>query len=172
MADRDPPGAIGRVLVRLGDAASWLFFAAFVIGTWEVAMRYLFNAPTTWAHVLSTALCVVGFAAGGAYSMARDEHLRVTVLSDRARGAVRTALRALALACGAVYLAGLSWGLWREVAMSMLRFEPHWSPELTPGPPNWPLPAFAKTLLLVGALLFLLAVVDAAIRLVARRDPR
>jgi C4-dicarboxylate transporter, DctQ subunit len=150
---------IDRALQRLGDAAAMCFAAALVISTLEVLMRYAFNAPTSWVHVSSTALCVAAFAISGAYAMARGEHMRVTVLFDRASPAWQRAGRWLALLCGAVYLLGLSWGLGREAFDALWRFDSSgWTPELTPGPPNWPLPALAKTALLAGALLFALAV--------------
>lgn len=161
------------VVERLGDALAWLFFATFAIGVVEVVARYFFGRPTTWAHVLSTTLCVCAFAVGGAYAQVRGEHLRVTVLVERLRGGRRRAAQGLALLCGAVYLAGLSWGLWREASSSLLRFDGiggSWNPEGTPGPPHWPLPALAKTVLLAGALLFLLSVLVEAWRLATHRE--
>lgn len=150
---------IDRALLRLGDAAAVCFAVALVISTLEVLMRYAFNAPTSWVHVSSTALCVVAFAISGAYAMARGEHMRVTVLIDRASPPWQHAGRWLALLCGAVYLLGLAWGLGREAIDALWRFDSSgWTPELTPGPPNWPLPAMAKGALLAGALLFALAV--------------
>lgn len=150
---------IDRALLRLGDAAAVCFAVALVISTLEVLMRYAFNAPTSWVHVSSTALCVIAFAISGAYAMARGEHMRVTVLIDRASPPWQRAGRWLALLCGAVYLLGLAWGLGREAIDALWRFDSSgWTPELTPGPPNWPLPAMAKGALLAGALLFGLAV--------------
>jgi TRAP-type C4-dicarboxylate transport system permease small subunit len=151
--------AIDRALHRLGDAAALCFAVALVISALEVAMRYAFNAPTSWVHVSSTALCVAAFAVCGAYSMARGEHMRMTAFFDRAPRGWQRVGRWLALVCGAVYLCGLAWGLGREAIDSLWRFDSsRWIPEQTPGPPNWPLPALAKGALLVGALLFLLAV--------------
>lgn len=147
----------GGFIERLGDAAAWLFFFAFAITVYEVAQRYLFAAPTDWVHVTSTALCAVGFALGGSYAMARGEHMRVTVLIDRASPRVRVAAEWLALTCGAFYLAGLLWGLVREAQQAVWRFEgAQWIPESTPGPPNWPLPALVKSALVIGAVLFLI----------------
>jgi TRAP-type C4-dicarboxylate transport system permease small subunit len=111
--DRDPGGVRGA-LIRLGNATAWLFAATFAIGVYEVVVRYAFNAPTNWVHVTSTALCVVAFAIAGGTAMAQDQHLRVTVLADRLRGPWQRAAQALALACGALYLSGLAWGLARE----------------------------------------------------------
>jgi TRAP-type C4-dicarboxylate transport system permease small subunit len=151
--------SIDRALHRLGDAAAWCFAAALVISVFEVAMRYLLGAPTSWVHVSSTALCVAAFAVSGAYAMARGEHMRVTVLFDRASPGWQRSARWLSLACGAIYLLGLFWGLGREAMAALWRFEGGaWVPEATPGPPNWPLPALAKGALCIGAALFLLAV--------------
>lgn len=167
---------IRRLLLGLGDAAGGCFALALAVSVFEVASRYLFDAPTSWAHVASTALCVSGFAIAGAYSMTLGEHLRVTLLIDRMRPGGRRACQWLALACAAVYLGGLGWGLGREAWQSVWRFDGfgnalRWVPETTPGPPNWPLPAIAKTMLLIGALLFTLAVLYAAWCLTTRCDP-
>lgn len=155
-----------RILLRLGDAASCCFAVALVISVVEVLLRYAFNAPTSWVHASSTALCVAAFAVSGAYAMVRGEHMRVTVVLDRASPRWQRASRWLGALCGIVYLLGLGWGLWREAASSVWRFDGNvWRPELTPGPPNWALPAFAKTSLFIGAVLFLLAVVHDAWKL-------
>lgn len=157
---------IDRLLHRLGDVAALCFAIALVISTLEVLMRYAFNAPTSWVHATSTSLCVVAFAISGAYAMARGEHMRVTVLVDRAPPSWQQAGRWLALVCGAVYLLGLAWGLGREAIDAVWRFDSSgWTPELTPGPPNWPLPALAKASLLLGALFFMLAVIRDAFAL-------
>lgn len=166
-------GALARAVLASGHAGAWLFFATFLIGVFEVVARYAFSAPTTWAHVTSTALCVTAFALGGAYAMAQDAHMRVTVVSDRLSPSWQRAAALLSLTCGAIYLAGLGWGLAIEARQSLWRFDGMdgaWTPEETPGPPHWPLPAFAKTVLLLGAVLFLLAVIDSARRRL-RRPP-
>ncbi len=42
-----------RVTDALGWLGAWLFFAVGGMITYEVVMRYLFNAPTIWAEELS-----------------------------------------------------------------------------------------------------------------------
>lgn len=166
----NPPDRLGRALLRLGDAAGLMFAIAFVISVLEVALRYLFGAPTSWVHASSTALCVAAFAISGAYSAVRGEHMRVTLLFDRAAPRWQQAGRWLAVLCGAVYLVGLAWGTGREAVQSLWRVEAgRWLPEFTPGPPNWPLPALAKAMLLLGVLLFLAAVLRDAWQLLRRR---
>lgn len=147
-----------RLSLRIGDAAAWLFLAAIAITLWEVAARYLLNAPTSWAHALATVLCGVAFALGGAHALARDEHVRIGVLYDRFRPRAKRAASLLGFALGVFYLGGLGLGFWDQAVEAIWRFDWNgaWSPELTPGPPNWPLPALLRGALVAGTLLFLL----------------
>jgi TRAP-type C4-dicarboxylate transport system permease small subunit len=148
----------------VGRLAAWLFLLAAGVTVYEVAARYLFGAPTTWAHETTTTLCAVGFALGGAFAFARNEHIRITVLVDRLPRA-RRLLEVFALVLGAIYLAGLGYAAWGQASEAVWRFDATgWAPELTPGPPNWPLPTIARVGLAAGTLLFLACVLQ---RLVA-----
>jgi TRAP-type C4-dicarboxylate transport system permease small subunit len=144
-----------RLALAAGRPLAWLFVVATLISAYEVLMRYVFSAPSNWVHVTATAICAIAFCFGGAWCMARDEHIRISVLSDRLPAPVRKALDVFALLLGLVYLLGLGWGVWLQAQDSVLRLDGGvWLPELTPGPPNWPLPALIKASLLVSVLLF------------------
>ena len=154
------------VVERFGDQLAWVFFAGFAITVYEVAMRYLLRSPTTWVHESTTTLCALGFIFGGAYSMARDEHMRVSTLIERLGPPLRRGAEWLSIACGVIYLGGLFWGTWRQAVESVWRFEMQaWIPEPMPGPPGWPLPALVKAALAAGTLLFLLVLLKRAWRL-------
>jgi TRAP-type mannitol/chloroaromatic compound transport system permease small subunit len=137
--------------------AAWLFLAAIAITLWEVAARYAFNAPTSWAHALATALCGVAFAIGGAHALARDEHVRIGIFYDRFAARPKRAAKLLGFALGAFYLGGLGLGFWDQAVDAAWRFDWHgtWDPERTPGPPGWPLPALLRVALVAGTALFL-----------------
>ena len=144
MEREGPFAALAR---RIGEGLSWLFLIAVVLSAYEVTMRYVFGAPSSWSNPTVTTLCAIGFALGGAYTMARDGHVRITVLADRLGPRWQRPLRIFGL------------------GESVLRFGPDgWRPELTPGPPNWPLPSLGKAVLLLSAILFLAVVIE---RLVA-----
>lgn len=162
-----------RLSLRIGDAAAWLFLAAVAITLWEVASRYLLNAPTSWAHALATALCGVAFALGGAHALARDEHVRIGVFYDRFRPRARRAARLLGFALGLFYLGGLGLGFWDQAVEAIWRFDwnGHWSPELTPGPPNWPLPALLRGALVLGTVLFLVLLLRLGWAALRGQDP-
>jgi len=169
--DAPPPGGLARVILALGRGASWLFVAAAAITVYEVLMRYVFNAPTSWAHVLTTALCATGFALGGAYCMVRNEHIRITSALDHFPPRLKLACEWLALLCGVFYLAGLSYAALLQAWEAVWHFEgARWVPEPVPGPPHWPLPALVRVALAAGAVLFLLAVLRQLALLRRKRD--
>jgi C4-dicarboxylate transporter, DctQ subunit len=147
-------------VVRFGNALAWLFFVGFVITVYEVFMRYVFRSPTTWVHELTTTLCAICFAYGGAYAMARDEHMRVSTLADRLPVWGKSASYWLGVACGVIYLLGLAYGAWAQAVDAIWRFEgEQWIPEPMPGPPGWPLPALIKGVVVVCTVLFLAVLV-------------
>lgn len=164
-------GRLDRLSLALGHGAAWLFVVAAAITVYEVAMRYLLDAPTTWVHVSTTALCAIGFCFGGAYAMARDQHVRITSLIEHTSVRTQHSSRVLGLACGVLYLGGLAYATLLQAHESVWRFEAgrRWVPEAVPGPPHWPLPAATRVALAAGTLLFLAAVVVRLWREITRR---
>jgi TRAP-type C4-dicarboxylate transport system permease small subunit len=156
-----------RLALAIGDALAWLFVVGVAITVYEVVARYAFGSPTTWVHETTTALCAIAFCAGGAYAMARGEHVRITSLYDRFPPRWQRVSTVAGLACGVVYLAGLGYAAWLQMWEAVWHFEGgHWAPEPVPGPPHWPLPAIVRTALAASVLLFLVLVV---VRLLRRR---
>jgi TRAP-type mannitol/chloroaromatic compound transport system permease small subunit len=59
-----------------GKAFAWLIiFMAFGVG-YEVFVRYILNAPTSWAFDVSYIMYGSLFMMGGAYTLSRDGHVR------------------------------------------------------------------------------------------------
>jgi TRAP-type mannitol/chloroaromatic compound transport system permease small subunit len=170
-ADR-PRGLIERAALGLGVIGAWLFLVAILLSVYEVVMRYLFGAPSSWALPTTTTLCQIGFALGGAYCMARGQHIRVSSLPARLGAARQRGFDLLALGIGAFYLAGLAYAVFLDARLAVWKFgfDGRWAPELTPGPPNWPLPAIGKSALVAGAALFLAVTIVQLLRLIRRRE--
>lgn len=80
-----------RTLLRIIDAISdytgravhYLCAILVVVLTYEVTMRYVFNAPTMWAHQFSMILTGALIAMGWAYVHRYREHVRVDVIYTR-----------------------------------------------------------------------------------------
>lgn len=92
-----------RVVVGYIDATSrwsgYLFapiaLAYMGIIVYEVAMRYLFDQPTNWAHELSTFLFGAQFMLGGAYCLWRGSMVNVEILHVRVPARARAAIDAV-----------------------------------------------------------------------------
>ena len=65
-----------RISAWFGKAFAWLILVmAFGVG-YEVFVRYILNAPTTWAFDLSYIMYGTLFMMAGAYTLSRDGHVR------------------------------------------------------------------------------------------------
>ena len=149
----------------LGRLASWCFGAVILVMVYEVAARYGFGAPTAWAHEVSVMLAGFAFIFGGAFCMAEATHMRITVLVEN-RPALERLSHWLSLATGTLYLSGLAYASWRMAERAVWRFalDGSWFPERTGSSFNAPVPAFLKAMLFVGAVLFLLVLLNQAFK--------
>lgn len=155
-----------RFVRLVGVACAWLFVASALLAGYEVGMRYVFAAPSSWSQELVTTLCAVSFAFGGARAALAGSHIRITIVPDRLGPRGRLVMEWLSAAVGVFYLSGLLWGVWLQAAESTWRFDAgRWLPELTPGPPDWPLPALVKGTLVAATALFLAVATRELLRL-------
>ncbi|MBO6674789.1 MAG: TRAP transporter small permease subunit [Rhizobiales bacterium] len=149
----------------LGRTASWCFGAIILVMVYEVVARYGFGAPTAWAHEVSVMLAGFAFIFGGAYCMAEGTHMRISVLVEN-RPTLERLSHWLSVAAGLSYLSGLAYASWRMADRAIWRFalDGTWTPERTGSSFNAPVPAFLKGMLFVGAVLFLVVLVNEALK--------
>ena len=142
---------IDRVSSWFGKAFAWLILMmAFGMG-YEVAMRYLFNAPTAWAFDMSYILFGTLFMMGGAYTLSRDAHVRGDFLyrlwRPRTQAKVEMVLYFLFFFPGILALVLSGWKYaarsWRYLEVSVN------------SPAGIPIFQFKTMLVVAGALLFL-----------------
>jgi tripartite ATP-independent transporter DctM subunit len=89
--------------------------AAMALSTsYDVAVRYVFNAPTIWATELSTYFLIVTIFLGAGATHLAGANVRVELLLDRLRGAAR---RDLELACAWVGLLIALLAAWQSALM-------------------------------------------------------
>ena len=149
--------AIHLVVQKAGNALAYSFAIVVVITTYEVVMRYVFTAPTTWVHELSIALCAVAFAFGGPYAAEKDAHLRISAVYDRAGPALKMICRLLAVLSGAIYLGGLVYAFTVRAIETGWKFEDgHWAPERTGRTWDVPIPPFMNLAIAICCLVFLI----------------
>ena len=71
---------VDRVSTLVGQAFSWLIVALTFLITGEVFARYALNAPNPWAFDLMIMLYGAAFMMAGAYTLAKNGHVRGDVL--------------------------------------------------------------------------------------------
>jgi TRAP-type mannitol/chloroaromatic compound transport system permease small subunit len=64
----------------IGKCARWLLLPVIFILLYEALVRYAFNSPTNWSVELSSFMFGAYFILGGAYTLLRDEHVRMDAL--------------------------------------------------------------------------------------------
>ena len=155
-------GIIDRFARRTGELFSWLFFASMLIIAWEVVLRYGFNAPTIWAHDVTTAICAVAFLVSGLYTLNRRQHIAITILHERLPVRARRVLDVINYLIVLVFLALLTYQGWGDAVKSVGMME-------TAGTASrLPIPAIVKSALVFAAAFMFVQVLAQLRRLIAR----
>lgn len=117
-------------------AATLLAIAAIVV--YEVAARYLFNAPTLWSQEISVYLLLACAFLGFAPTMQAGEHIRIDLLVRRFGTRARSALELATCLAIAAFAVIAAWGGYETVRQSLrygrrsltLLAVPLWIPQL------------------------------------------
>lgn len=134
-----------RAVERFGAWTSYLFIVVVAITAYEVLMRYVFAAPTLWAHELAVALAATCFVIGGPIVHQRRQHITISIVYDRMSPRAQRLARALASLLTLVFCVLLTYAA-VKLAVPALR-----SGETTGTAINWPIPVFLKSLFVVAA---------------------
>jgi TRAP-type mannitol/chloroaromatic compound transport system permease small subunit len=67
---------IDLVAIQTGRVVAWLIVPMVLSLVYEVASRYLFNAPTVWAYDMTFMLYGTFFMVGAAFTLQRKGHIR------------------------------------------------------------------------------------------------
>jgi TRAP-type C4-dicarboxylate transport system permease small subunit len=74
---------IEKLVKGSGILGAFLFLLVMFITTYEVLVRYLFNAPTTWSLEISIILTIWGTFLGVAYTLQQGGHTQVDLFVNR-----------------------------------------------------------------------------------------
>ena len=66
-----------------GKTSAWLALPLVLFMTYDVIMRYLFQAPTKWAYEMTWMLYGALFMLGGCYGLRHKLHVRVDILYNK-----------------------------------------------------------------------------------------
>ena len=84
-------------VMRFLMAAS--MFALCIFGVWQVFTRWVLGNPSTFTDELLRYILIVSGLIGSAYCFYTDEHLSLTLFTDKAKGPVKTVLNVFIEAC-------------------------------------------------------------------------
>lgn len=142
----------------LGEWLSWLYLVAVAMTAYEVVMRYVFNAPTTWAFEMTVLVCAIGYLFGGGYVTQQKAHISISVLRDMAPARLAWWLDLIAYATGIVAMVGFGWAAWRPAVRAVNVGERSGSAM------NSLSPTVIKVMLVVAAALVLLQLLAQLVR--------
>ncbi|OCW57505.1 TRAP transporter small permease subunit [Hoeflea olei] len=114
-AESDDPEirtGLDRAVAGSSRFFAWAIFLAFLITVFEVIARYVFDAPTYWAHESTIFLIAAIFLVGGPIALARDKHIRVRMFYDSVSPRNRRRLDIANSLVAMVFFAGLAYAGW------------------------------------------------------------
>ena len=111
-------GRFGRVVHALGAVVATFFLISTGIVLYEIVSRYVFDAPTRWAHETTTFLCAIGFLFGGLYALSHDRHIRVVLIYEAVPEAVRRWFDVVISTVGLVAVLFFAYAAWATVKRS------------------------------------------------------
>ena len=150
--------AIDELNRLLGERLCYLYLVAVAITAYEVAMRYLFNAPTSWGFELTILLCAICYLLSGGFVTLQGRHVAITALYDLMPARVRWWLDLAGMLTGIVAMSLLAWAAWGP-ALKAIRLV-----ERTGSAWDSPSPAIIKPLIALGALLIVLQLLVQLVR--------
>jgi len=157
-------GLLGRIVDRIGIVFAVGIVCSMAILIQEIVLRYVFGAPTIWAHETTVFLCASAFVYGGLYCTARDQHIRVVILYDLAKGRVRRALDVMISLVSLVASLFFAWAAWQMVKRAVFRpnGDLHFETSGSAWDPAYPayLKIFLLAVLCVMALQFLILAIN------------
>lgn len=127
--------AIEQLNNAIGRLVAVSLLAMVVLVVWEVMLRYVFNAPTTWGNELITFIFAGYIMLGGGYTLLHRDHVSMDILYSHLSRRKQAILDVLTAAFVLIYCAVLL----RETTIMTLdalrtgqRASSDWSPPLFP----------------------------------------
>ncbi|GFN28247.1 TRAP transporter small permease subunit [Achromobacter denitrificans] len=147
---------IDRISTFVGQAFAWLIVILTLHVCWEVAARYLLNQPSAWAFDLQMMYYGILFMMAGAYTLAKNGHVRGDILygflPPRVQAGLDLTLYIVFFFPGVI---ALVWAGWYYAGYSVSIRE-H-SSLMADGPPIYPFKAFIP---IAGAVLLVQGVAE------------
>ena len=114
-----PASILDRIVDGFGMLGGILILCNAAFITYEVVMRYVFNAPTIWVQETSIYLYMWTMLAAGSYTLQKRKHVHVDLLVERLSARPRSVLEAMTSAVGTVFCAIVSVQAYQMIAATV-----------------------------------------------------
>jgi len=140
---------IDRISDWSGRLFSYLLWPGVAVLVYEVVARYVFNAPTIWAHGMTQRIFAVYYFICGAYISLTRSHINMDIVYNRFAPRKRAILDIISFCFFFIFCGVLLWYGSRYAWVSLIRLEPCNTPFRAPLYP-------IKLMIPIGALLIIL----------------
>ncbi len=100
---------IDRVTEKAGQGASYLVLLIMTITTLDVVARYVFNHPLLWGWMTNRQLFGIFILFAGAYTMFKEEHIRIEIFYDLFPPKLKIFAKLMALLAFVAFMGVLIW---------------------------------------------------------------
>ncbi|WP_282175832.1 TRAP transporter small permease subunit [Vibrio nereis] len=147
--EEQPRNFLDKAIIKISNVLSWFFIFTVLISFYEVLMRYVFDAPTTWVHETASFIGGSLFIVGGIYAFAANKHVRVVLIYDSVSNQTRKYLNLVHHIVGLAFAGMLAYA---SYSMAMEAWFTPWGElrlETSGSVLNAPYPALLKGLIFV-----------------------
>lgn len=146
---------IDRLVIIVGATIAWLVPIAVALSIYEVVARFIFNQPTSWSNISTSALMAALFVLAGGRSAFYGEHISMTYIVGKLKSTAQRKLITLSRLLDVFWGAILVWSGYSLAYSSVFHFrDGRWSPETTGSAWDVPIPALTKSIFCIGFIFF------------------
>lgn len=136
-----------------------LFAVVVCISFYEVVMRYVFNAPTSWVHETTTFLISISLIYGGIYCYAADRHIAMVFIVQRFGSKGQWFFQFLVNNLVLIFISLLLYGAYFSAYDAFFRPNGSFHMQTSGSALDTPFPALNKGFLLVCCIIFFVLVI-------------
>lgn len=100
---------ISKFNALIGELAGWIVVVMMLTISFDVAMRYIFNAPTTWSFEVNRYMLIMVVFLGGPWTLTAGGHVSVDLLTEKMEGRRKYILDLVTSVMATVYMCMFTW---------------------------------------------------------------
>jgi len=160
-------GRVDGVIMKIGHVLTVLFAVVVAISFYEVVMRYVFDAPTSWVHETTTFLISLSLIYGGVYCYSADRHIAMTFIVDFLGPKTKWCIQFVVNNLMMIFITMLLYGSYLSAGDAFFRPNGKFHMQTSGSAIDTPFPALSKGFFFVSCIVLLVLVVLHYVRHIA-----